>query len=91
VLDPDFANARYFLGLLYDQAEDKESALDQFQRIAKLNPDNEHIQQIIANLKAGLPALGSPELGPPEQPEEIPIEEEPADQNEEAQPEEIQP
>lgn len=86
VLDPDFANARYFLGLLYDQAGDKESALDQFERIASLNPDNEHIQQIIANLKAGLPALGSPELGPPEQPEEIPIEEEPEDQNQPVQP-----
>jgi tetratricopeptide (TPR) repeat protein len=86
VLDPDFANARYFLGLLYDQAGDKESALDQFNRIARLNPDNEHIQQIIANLKAGLPALGSPDLGPPEQPEEIPLEETPEDQNRETQP-----
>jgi len=86
VLDPDFANARYFLGLLYDQAGDKESALDQFERIVRLNPDNEHIKDIIDNLKAGLPALGSSELGPPEQPEEIPIPEEPQPQVEESQP-----
>jgi len=80
VLDPNFSNARYFLGLLYDREGDKKSALDQFERIFKLNPDNEHVKQIIANLKAGQPALGSPELGPPEQPEEIPIEEKPKEQ-----------
>ena len=76
-LDPNFSNARYFLGLLYDREGDKEAALDQFERITKLNPDNEEIKLIIANLKAGLPALGSLELGPPEQPGEIPIEKEP--------------
>lgn len=80
VLDPDFANARYFLGLLYDREGNKEDALDQFERIAQLNPDNEHVKDVIANLKAGLPALGSPELGPPEQPEEVPIEEKPEEQ-----------
>ena len=81
VLDDNFSNARYFLGLLYDREGDKESALDQFERIAQLNPDNEHIKDVIENLKAGLPALGSPELGPPKQPEEIPIEEQPTEQN----------
>lgn len=79
-LNPDFSNARYFLGLLYDRERNKEDALDQFERIAQLNPDNEQIKQIIANLKAGLPALGSSELGPPAQPEEIPIEEKPEEQ-----------
>ena len=80
VLDPDFANARYFLGLLYDREENTEDALDQFDRIIKLNPDNEHIKDIIENLKTGRPALGSPELGPPEQPEEVPIEKEPEEE-----------
>ena len=80
VLDTNFSNARYFLGLLFDREEDKESAIDQFERISELNPDNEHVKDIIANLKAGRPALGSPELGPPEQPEEIPIEEIPEEQ-----------
>jgi hypothetical protein len=74
------------LGLLYDREGDKESALDQFERIAQLNPDNEHIKDVIENLKAGLPALGSPELGPPKQPEEIPIEEQPTEQNQENRP-----
>ncbi|MDP2934207.1 MAG: tetratricopeptide repeat protein [bacterium] len=80
VLDDNFANARYFLGLLYDREGDKESAIDQFDRIAQLNPDNEEIKQILANLKAGLPALGSEELGPPKQPAEIPIEQQPEEQ-----------
>jgi len=86
VLDDNFSNARYFLGLLYDREGDKESALDQFERIAQLNPDNEHVKQVIANLKAGLPALGSPGLGPPTQPEQIPIEEQPKEENKEPRP-----
>ena len=86
ILDPDFANARYFLGLLYDREGNKEDALDQFERIAQLNPDNEQIKQIIINLKAGLPALGSPELGPPEQPKEVPIEQTPKEERKESQP-----
>lgn len=80
ILDTDYSNARYFLGLLYDREGNREDALDQFKRIAKLNSDNEHIKEIIANLEAGLPALGSPALGPPEQPEEVPIEEIPQEQ-----------
>jgi O-antigen ligase/TolA-binding protein len=81
VLDDNYSNARYFLGLLYDREGDKESAIDQFDRIAQLNSDNEQIKQILANLKAGLPALGSEELGPPKQPEQVPIEQQPTEQN----------
>ncbi len=80
VLDDNFSNARYFLGLLYDREGDKESAIDNFERIAELNPDSEQVKQILANLRAGLPALGSSEAGPPKQPAEIPIEQEPEEQ-----------
>jgi len=62
-LDPNFSNARYFLGLLLDREGDKESAIKQFEKIAELNPTNEQIKQILANLRAGEPALGSPKLG----------------------------
>jgi len=77
VLDDNFSNARYFLGMLYDRENNKEDAIDQFDRIQKLNPDNEQIKQILANLKAGKPALGSKTLGPPKEPSKIPIEEQP--------------
>ena len=80
IIDPDFANARYFLGLLYDREGNKEDAIDQFDRIAKLNPDNEQIKQILENLRTGKPALGIP----PEQP--APIEEKPTEQNKENRP-----
>jgi len=71
-LDSNFSNARYFLGLLYDGEGNKTAAIEQFEKIAELNPDNELVKQILANLKAGKPALESPELGPLEQ---SPIEE----------------
>jgi len=74
-LDDNFSNARYFLGLLYDKEGNKQDAIDQFDRIAKLNPDNQEIKQILDNLRAGKPALGSTKLGPPGQPAQIPINE----------------
>ncbi|MDP2947277.1 MAG: tetratricopeptide repeat protein, partial [Nanoarchaeota archaeon] len=79
-IDENFSNARYFLGLLYDREGKKDDAIDQFDRIAKLNPDNEEIKQILENLKTGKPALGSSKLGPPQQPSQIPIEEQPTGQ-----------
>lgn len=80
-LDSNFSNARYFLGLLFDKEGNKAAAIEQFEKIRELNPDNDLVKQILDNLKAGQPALGSPELIP-KQPEEIPIEE--------RQPEEIE-
>ena len=79
-IDENYSNARYFLGLLYDRVDKKAEALEQFEKIAELNSDNEQIKQIIANLKAGKPALGSSNLGPPNQPSQIPIEEQPKGQ-----------
>jgi hypothetical protein len=35
------------LGLLYDWERNKQSALEQFNRIAELNPDNEEIKAIL--------------------------------------------
>ena len=72
-LNENHSNARYFLGLLLDKEGRKDLAIGQFEKIAELNPENEQIKQILANLRAGEPALGSSELGPPEQPEEVPI------------------
>ncbi|MFA6254036.1 MAG: tetratricopeptide repeat protein [Candidatus Paceibacterota bacterium] len=54
---PNFSNAKYFLGLSYDRIGDKALALKQFQEIAKLNPGNKEVEQIISNLLSGQGSL----------------------------------
>ncbi|MDI6778349.1 MAG: tetratricopeptide repeat protein [Patescibacteria group bacterium] len=56
-LAENYSNARYFLGLAYDKLDDKKSALEQFKKIAELNPDNEDVKKIVSNLEAGKKAL----------------------------------
>lgn len=77
-LDENYSNAHYFLGLILDKEGNREEAIKHFEKIAQLNPDNDAIKQILANLKANKPALGSG-TKIPEQPKEIPIEEEQPD------------
>ena len=50
---PDYANARYFLGLSLARTGDKAGATAQFEAIQKTNPDNAEIKSVLANLKAG--------------------------------------
>ena len=66
-LDKNYSNARYFLGLIYDRQNEKGQALEQFLKIAELNPDNAEVKTIIENLRAGKSALVSP------QPAELPV------------------
>jgi len=68
-LDKNYSNARYFLGLIFDRQGDKGKALEQFLKIAELNPDNAEVKTIIENLRAGKSALVS------SQPEELPVQE----------------
>ncbi len=56
-LTPNFSNAKYFLGLSYDQIGNKKQALKLFQEISQLNPDNQEVVQIVDNLSAGREAL----------------------------------
>jgi tetratricopeptide (TPR) repeat protein len=56
-LADNYSNARYFLGLIYDKQGDKQKALEQFEKVAELNPDNADIKKIVANLQAGKSAL----------------------------------
>ena len=53
----EYANARYYLGLTYDKLNQKEKAIEQFEKIQTANPDNEEIKKILFNLKSGKPAL----------------------------------
>jgi len=67
LLDTNYSNARYFLGLIYDKQGDKAKAIEQFQKIEALNPDNQDVKNILANLQAGKPAIAQmPQLPIPE-------------------------
>ena len=74
LIDPNYSNARYFLGLIYDREGKKKEAISQFEKIEELNPDNEEVKKILANLREGKPALEGIVPGQP------PIEEKPAEQ-----------
>ncbi len=77
VLDENYSNARYFLGLIYDRRGDRASALSEFKKIAALNPDNDEVKRIIANLSANRRALDGI-APPPEARRDVPIAEQPA-------------
>ncbi|TSC52861.1 MAG: putative tpr repeat protein [Parcubacteria group bacterium LiPW_39] len=62
LLDQNYSNARYFLGIIYDKQGDKAKAVEQFEKIAQLNPGNQDVENILANLKAGKPAVPPSEL-----------------------------
>jgi len=51
-LAPDYANAKYFLGLSYNFLNKKDLAIKQFEELEKSNPDNAEIKLILENLKA---------------------------------------
>ncbi|PIR71468.1 MAG: hypothetical protein COU43_02535, partial [Candidatus Nealsonbacteria bacterium CG10_big_fil_rev_8_21_14_0_10_37_25] len=74
LLDPNYSNARYFLGLIYDREENKKEAILQFERIEQFNPENQEVKKILANLRAERPALEGIVPGQP------PVEEKPAEQ-----------
>ncbi|MCX6813730.1 MAG: tetratricopeptide repeat protein, partial [Candidatus Azambacteria bacterium] len=88
-LSPNYSNARYFLGLIYDREVPadaktladklaaKAKAIEQFEKIAELNPDNSEVKQIIANLKAGKSALFgiAPPATAPQSRSEAPVQE----------------
>lgn len=52
-LEPDYANAQYFLGLSYARLGNNAAAIAQFQSLTASNPDNQEVALILANLKAG--------------------------------------
>lgn len=72
-LDENYSNARYLLGLIYDREGNRQGAIEQFEKIEKLNPANEEIKKILANLQSDKPALEGI------QPAQPPIEEKPAE------------
>ncbi|MBI2451236.1 MAG: tetratricopeptide repeat protein [Parcubacteria group bacterium] len=62
-LSPNYSNALYFLGLVYDKEGDKVKAIEMFEKVLILNSqseDKEALAKILANLKAGHDAFYSP-------------------------------
>lgn len=56
-LNPNYSNAKYYLGLIYDREGNKEAAIKEFNEILQLNPGNPEVIRILQNLRAGKPAL----------------------------------
>lgn len=52
-LDGNYSNARYFLGLSYARLAKNTEAIEQFEIIQKLNPDNTEVALILTNLNTG--------------------------------------
>lgn len=78
-LEPNYANARYFLGLSAARLNDSALAIAQFEELAKTNPDNQEVLLILANLRAGKSpfANATPPVTPtPEKRGSLPLEEE---------------
>ncbi len=77
MLNQSYSNARYFLGLIYDRQGAVEKAIEQFEVIGELNPDNAEVKMILKNLRSGKGALFgiSPPQKSPEEREEPPINE----------------
>ncbi len=77
VINPQYSNARYFLGLSYSYLggrDNRQKALSQFEEIYKFNPDNREVKTIIENLKEGRGALEGSDNPAPEKRKKPPIE-----------------
>jgi tetratricopeptide (TPR) repeat protein len=53
VLNPAYANAKYFLGLSYQKLGRNAEAIAQFKDLQVTNPDNKEVGLILNNLQAG--------------------------------------
>jgi tetratricopeptide (TPR) repeat protein len=53
---PEYANAKYYLGLSLAELKRTEEAIALFEDLAETNPDNEAVALVLANLRAGKPA-----------------------------------
>ena len=70
-LNPNYANARYFLAMTYDRSGQTGKAIEQLEIIEQSNPGNENVEKALANLRAGKSITGD------QVPTELPIEEKP--------------
>jgi len=74
-LNPNYSNAKYFLGISLSKIGNKNSAIQQFKEISLLNPDNVEVKNILENLKAGRNPFDNVSVKAPENRDDLPIEE----------------
>ncbi len=75
ILNPQYANAQYFLGLSYDKIGRSDDAIKLFEILQKNNPDNKDITTILDNLQAGKSAIpvATPPAATPEKKKTLPV------------------
>ncbi|MBX4210816.1 tetratricopeptide repeat protein [Candidatus Parcubacteria bacterium] len=76
-VSPQYSNAKYFYGLSLDKLGRSPEAIQQFNDIATLNPDNSEVKLILANLHAGRSPFSNakpPIDSTPEKRKKLPIE-----------------
>jgi len=87
-LNPNYSDALYLLGLVYDQSGQKDKAIEEFTKLQQLNPQNTDISKVLENLKAGKSALQSttppPATPPAESSSESSVKNPPEETEEEA-------
>lgn len=76
-LNPNYSNAKYFLGLSYQKTGQTKEAIGQFEDIELLNPANQEVKNILKNLRAGKDPFTNiaPPDNKPERRKKPPIEE----------------
>lgn len=74
-MTPDYANAKYFLGLAYEITKQHDKAVTQFEDLAKTNPDSKEVVAILEALKAGKPIFSTPAETKPVKGSKLPVKE----------------
>lgn len=77
-IQPDYANARYFLGLAYARLNNTKEAIVQFEELAKTNPENQEVTSILTSLQSGKSIFTdtkSTVTNPPEKRSTLPVKE----------------
>jgi tetratricopeptide (TPR) repeat protein len=75
-LSPSYSNARYFLGLSYAKVGRTSDAIEEFQNIQTLNPDNSEVKSILTNLRAGRDPLANETAPAPDKRKQPPLKDE---------------
>lgn len=74
-MTPDYANAKFFLGLSYEATNQREKAKKEFEDLAVSNPDNQEVKQILENMKNGKAIFTNATNNKPEKATDLPIKE----------------